>query len=115
MGEDGILRTFIWGKQGGCWQDACELYGVENLILQTYDEPQWVHELLGILLEQKLGYIEENFPGMPFDLVETGGGASGNTVISPDIHEAGTKKEIEAEVPPQNLRYFSDAAKQIKY
>ena len=39
LGEDGILRTFIWGKQGGCWQDACELYGVENLILMTYDDP----------------------------------------------------------------------------
>lgn len=87
LGEDGILRTFIWGKQGGCWQDACELYGVENLIFQTYDDPDWVHELLSILLEQKLAYIEENLPGMPFDLVETGGGASSNTVISPAIHE----------------------------
>lgn len=87
LGDNGILRTFIWGKQGGCWQDACELYGVENLILQTYDDPEWVHELLGILLEQKLEYIEANFPGMPFDLVETGGGASSNTVISPDIHK----------------------------
>lgn len=87
LGEDGILRTFIWGKQGGCWQDACELYGVENLILQTYDDPEWVHELLEILLEQKIAYIEENFGGMPFDLVETGGGASSNTVISPSIHE----------------------------
>lgn len=85
--DDGILRTFIWGKQGGCWQDACELYGLENLILQTYDNPGWVHELLGILLEQKLAYIEESLPGMPFDLVETGGGASSNTVISPAIHE----------------------------
>ena len=87
LGEDGILRTFIWGKQGGCWQDACELFGVENLILQTFDEPDWVHELLRILLDQKLAYIEENLPGMPFDLVETGGGASSNTVISPAIHE----------------------------
>lgn len=87
LGPDGILRTFIWGKQGGCWQDACELYGVENLILQTYDDPDWVHEFLSILLDQKLEYIEENLPGMPFDLVETGGGASSNTVISPDIHQ----------------------------
>lgn len=87
LSEDGILRTFIWGKQGGCWQDACELYGVENLIFQTYDDPDWVHEFLRILLDQKLQYIEENLPGMPFDLVETGGGASSNTVISPDIHE----------------------------
>lgn len=87
LGDNGILRTFIWGKQGGCWQDACELYGVENMILQTYDDPDWVHEFLEILLDQKLAYIEQNLPGMPFDLVETGGGASSNTVISPSIHE----------------------------
>lgn len=87
LGDDGIIRTFIWGKQGGCWQDACELYGVENLILQTYDDPEWVHEFLTILLDQKLTYIEENLPGLPIDLVETGGGASSNTVISPNIHE----------------------------
>lgn len=87
LGDGGILRTFVWGRQSGCWQDACELYGVENLILQTYDDPDWVHELLEILLEQKLEYIEENLPGLPFDLVETGGGASSNTVISPAIHK----------------------------
>lgn len=86
LGGDGILRTFLYGKQGGCWQDACELYGLENLIYATYDEPDWVHEFLKILQEQKLRYIEENLKGLPFDLIETGGGASSNTVISPDIH-----------------------------
>lgn len=87
LGEGGILRTFIWGKQGGCWQDACELFGVENLILASIDDPEWVHEFLEILLGQKLDYIEKNLHGMPFDLVETGGGASSNTVISPAMHE----------------------------
>lgn len=87
LGDDGILRTFVWGKQGGCWQDACELFGVEPLIMATFDNPQWVHEFLEILLEQKLQYIEESMAGLPFDLVETGGGAASNTVISPAIHE----------------------------
>lgn len=87
LGDDGILRTFVWGKQGGCWQDACELFGVENLIFATYDDPDWVHEFMQILLNQKIDYIEENLKGMPFDLVETGGGASSNTVISPNLHE----------------------------
>lgn len=87
LGDEGILRTFIWGKQGGCWQDACELYGVENLIFATFDKPDWVHEFLRILLDQKLDYISQSLPGTPFDLVETGGGASSNTVISPDMHE----------------------------
>ena len=44
-------------------------------------------EFLGILLEQKLSYIQENLGGLPLDLVETGGGAASNTVISPALHE----------------------------
>lgn len=87
LGNDGILRTFLPHKQGGCWQDACELFGVENLIMATFDDPDWVHSFLEILLEQKLRYIEQSLPGLPFDLIETGGGASSNTVISPAIHE----------------------------
>lgn len=86
LGDDGILRTVLCGYQGGCWQDACELYGVENLIMATFDDPDWVHELLGMLLEQKLRYIEDNLKGLPFDLVETGGGAASNTVVSPALH-----------------------------
>lgn len=87
LGDDGILRTFIYGKQGGCWQDACELFGVENMIMATYDDPEWVKEFMEVLLGQKLEYIEKNLPGLPFDLVETGGGAASNTVISPFIYE----------------------------
>jgi uroporphyrinogen-III decarboxylase len=86
LGDDGIMRTFIWGYQGGCWQDACELVGLENLILASYDKPDWVHHLLTALLEQKIKFLEKNFKGLPVDLVETGGGASSNTVISPDFH-----------------------------
>lgn len=88
LGDNGILRTFVWGLQGGCWQDACELYGVEDLIYATFDKPDWVHEFLRILLDQKLDYIAGSLPGTPFDLIETGGGAASNTVISPDMHEA---------------------------
>ncbi len=86
LGDGGILRTFLFGKQGGCWQDACELFGMENMIYAACDEPEWVHEFLSILLVQKLRFIEENLKGLPFDLVETGGGASSNTVISPAMH-----------------------------
>lgn len=88
LGDGGILRSFVTGAQGSCWQDACELVGTEALIMATFDDPEWVHELLGILLGQKLQYIEESMPGLPIDLVETGGGAGSNTVISPAIHEA---------------------------
>ncbi|MEI6386418.1 MAG: uroporphyrinogen decarboxylase family protein [Spirochaetota bacterium] len=87
LGDGGILRTFLCGFQGGCWQDACELYGAENLIMATFDRPDFVHELLAVLQAEKLRYIEESLPGMPFDLIETGGGAASNTLISPAIHE----------------------------
>jgi uroporphyrinogen-III decarboxylase len=86
LGNEGIMRTFINGYQGGCWQDACELFGTEPLIYAVYDEPDWVHELLSILLDKKLQYIYENLKGAKVDLVETGGGASSSTVISPTIH-----------------------------
>lgn len=87
LGDGGILRTFIPFKQGGCWQDACELFGAEALIYACYDDPSWVHEFLEALLQQKLRYIEENLAGMPLDLIETGGGAASNTLISPQLHE----------------------------
>lgn len=86
VGDSGILRTFINGAQGGCWQDACELYGTENMIMATFDKPEWVHEFLNILLEQKLAFIYEAIKGAKVDLVETGGGAASSTVISPKIH-----------------------------
>ncbi|MGB4411568.1 MAG: uroporphyrinogen decarboxylase family protein, partial [Atribacterales bacterium] len=46
----------------------------------------WVHELLQILLEKKLQFIE-TMKGAKFDLVETGGGSASSTLISPQIHE----------------------------
>lgn len=87
LGDGGIIRSFVYGNQGGCWQDACMLYGTEEMIFATYDKPEWVHAFLSILLEQKLAYIEQNLPGARVDLIETGGGASSNTVISPTLHE----------------------------
>ncbi len=87
LGDDGILRTFLYGYQGGCWQDACELFGVEPLIMATFDDPDWVHEFMKILLDKKLTYIDENIANTAVEVVETGGGASSNTVISPAIHE----------------------------
>ncbi len=86
IGDDGILRGFVWGDQPGCWQHACCLMDVNDLIFRVYDRPDWVHELLEILLEKKLRFIE-SMAGARFDLVETGGGAGSSTVISPRIHE----------------------------
>jgi uroporphyrinogen-III decarboxylase len=86
IGDDGILRGFVWGDQAGCWQHAACLMDVNELILATYDKPDWVHRFLRILLDKKLEFID-SMKGAKFDLVETGGGASSSTLISPSIHE----------------------------
>jgi uroporphyrinogen-III decarboxylase len=85
LGDRGILRGFIWGDQAGCWQHACCLMDVNELILACFDTPGWVHEFLGCLLEKKLQFIE-SMRGAKFDLIETGGGAASSTLISPDLH-----------------------------
>lgn len=86
VGDAGILRGFVWGDQAGCWQHACCLMSVEDLILKAFDDPAWVHRLLDILLTKKLRFIEESLAGAKFDIVETGGGAASDTLISPDMH-----------------------------
>ena len=88
LGDDGILRGLVIGHQGGCWQDACELFGLQNLILAACDDPEWVHSLLRVLQKKKLQYISESLPGAKYDLIETGGGAASSTCISPDLHRA---------------------------
>lgn len=87
VGDSGIIRSGgMFGYQEGCWPDACELYGTEKMIFAAVDKPEWVHEFLGILLEQKLLFIDESMKGAKFDLVLTGGGGGSNTVISPAMH-----------------------------
>ncbi len=86
VADSGILRGFIWGDQAGCWQHACCLMPAEELILKCADDPDWVHRLLRALLRRKLQFIEESLPGAKFDIVETGGGAGSDTVISPKLH-----------------------------
>jgi hypothetical protein len=86
IGDDGILRMHVCGINGaGCWQEACNLYGPVNMIMATFDKPDWVREYLDILLNQKLRYIDESLKGTKIDLIETGGGEASDTVISPDI------------------------------
>jgi uroporphyrinogen-III decarboxylase len=58
----------------------------EELILEAMDNPDWVHTLLQALLEKKLRFIQESLVGAKFDLIETGGGAGSDTVISPAMH-----------------------------
>lgn len=91
VGEGALIRGHItyfdiYG-QPGCWQDAVELVGTEALILATYDDPEWVHELLKIVQARKKTFIR-SLEGARYDLLELGGGAASSTVISPKIFDA---------------------------
>ena len=88
--EDGILRGGVPGfeiyGQPGCWQDGVELFGLQELIMETADDPSWVRELLGVLRERKEAQIV-SMEGAPYDLIELGGGSASSTVISPGIFQ----------------------------
>ena len=86
IGDKGILRGFVWGDQASCWQHAGCLIDITDLIMMTFDKPDWVHELLNILLDKKLQFIE-SMKGAKFDLIETGGGFGSSTVISPKVYK----------------------------
>lgn len=90
FGERGLVRGHIcyfdvYG-QPGCWQDAVELVGTERLILETFDDPEWVHELIKILQARKKTFIR-SLEGARYDLLELGGGAASSTVISPKLFD----------------------------
>ncbi|MBZ5496382.1 MAG: hypothetical protein LAP85_08265 [Acidobacteriia bacterium] len=90
FGARGIVRGAVPGfpiyGQPGCWQDAAVLFGIEELIVETFDDPAWVTELLAILQHRKLVWIESAL-GAPFDLLELGGGDASSTVISPALFD----------------------------
>jgi len=89
-GERGLVRgtvqSFEIFGQPGCWQDAACLYGIEKLIMAAMEDPQWVHEFLGMLLRRKLASLG-SCAGSKYDLIELGGGDASSTVISPQIFD----------------------------
>ena len=89
-GDSALIRGHIICFDGfgqpGCWQDASCLVGIQNLIMATFEDPSWVHQLLGILKTRKRTYIE-SLKGAEYDLIELGGGDASTTVISPEIFE----------------------------
>ncbi|MBD3415275.1 MAG: hypothetical protein GF421_12705 [Candidatus Aminicenantes bacterium] len=90
LGDRGLVRGMIPGfdvyGQPGCWQDAAVLFGIEELIMETFQDPEWVHAFLNILKQRKKKFIQ-SMKGAEFDLIEHGGGDASSTVISPKIFD----------------------------
>jgi uroporphyrinogen decarboxylase len=90
FGDRGIVRghvtCFDLFGQPGTWQDAACLMGTEKLILAAFDDPPWVHELLGILQRRKKVFLQST-QGAAYDVLELGGGTASSTVISPRLFD----------------------------
>jgi len=90
FGDRGIVRghvtCFDVFGQPGTWQDAACLMGTEKLILAAFDDPPWVHELLGILQRRKKVLLQST-KGAAYDILELGGGTASSTVISPRLFD----------------------------
>jgi len=83
VGDRGIVRSHPFSPgQGSPWQSFCILTGTTEAILMAHDRPDFVHHALQCILEKTLK-VTEMWAGTPADMVETGGGAGSNTVISP--------------------------------
>jgi uroporphyrinogen-III decarboxylase len=90
LGDRGIIRTYPYCYgQLSPWQCFCTLADTQPAIMWALTEPEFVHHALEAILQKILrGFaVWAGAPGgNPADLVETGGGAGSNTVISPDLH-----------------------------
>ena len=89
-GDNGMLRGFVnsfdvYG-QPGCWQDASVLYGIEDLIMASFEDPDWVHAFMQVMCERKKVFIQ-SLKGAKYDVIELGGGDASSTVISPEIFD----------------------------
>jgi uroporphyrinogen decarboxylase len=105
----GHIPTFELFGQPGCWQDAACLVGIQQLIIETFEDPAWIHEFLAILLERKLVYVQ-SLKGARYDLLELGGGDGSSTVISPSIFD-----EFVAPYDSQIIQEAHNAGQRIVY
>jgi hypothetical protein len=85
LGDRGIIRSHPFSPgQGSPWQSFCTLVGTQQAIMLAMDTPDFLHHALNAILQRTLK-VTEMWRGTPADMVETGGGAGSNTVISPKL------------------------------
>lgn len=86
LGDRGIVRSHPFSPgQGSPWQSFCTLVGTEPAIFMAMDKPEFLHHVMDAILDKTLT-VTEMWKGTPADMVETGGGAGSNTVISPSLY-----------------------------
>lgn len=86
LGERGIIRTHPFSPgQGSPWQSVCTLMGTQESIMLGMDEPKTLHDALEQIVQKTLR-VSSMWEGIPADMVEVGGGAASNTVISPNCY-----------------------------
>ena len=110
LGDRGIVRChpFSFG-QGSPWQSFCTLVGTQEAIMLAMDNPGFVHQALQAILEKTLK-VTELWQGIPADMIETGGGAGSNTVISPTMFE-----EFCLPYDQKQCRAFHDVGLKVVY
>jgi hypothetical protein len=88
VGDRGIVRGGFWSYgQCGAWQSFCYSVGTQEAIMHAIDNPEWVHHVEQSYVAKQVKAIEMMAGEVPLDLIEIGGGAGSNTVISPKLHE----------------------------
>lgn len=90
VGESALVRgnvaCFQPYGQPGCFQDLACLYGTQELILECFDDPDWVKEAEKALQTMKITHIR-SMKGAKYDILEHGGGDASTSVISPAIFD----------------------------
>ena len=90
VGEDALVRgniaCFQPFGQPGCFQDLACLFGIQELIMEGFDDPEWVKEAEGVLQQMKITNIK-SMKGAKYDIVEHGGGDASVSVISPAMFD----------------------------
>jgi uroporphyrinogen decarboxylase len=113
FGERGMFRGFVntfdvYG-QPGCWQDASVLFGIEGLIMATFEDPDWVQTFLNVMFERKKVFVQ-SMKGANYDVIEAGGGDASSTVISPEIFD-----QFVAPYDSQIIQLAHEAGQRVVY
>lgn len=85
LGDRGIIRTipYCYGQLSP-WQCFCTMFDTEPAIMMALTQPDFTRHAMEAILKKILRGFEL-WDGNPADLVECGGGAGSNTVISPTL------------------------------